>query len=388
VVLAAPFVAFLLNAVRAVALIVNPHSAIATVHVAQGVAILLVGLLALYALDGLLERLFAPAVPARPAAAAAAPARAARPTGVLVYLGLLALASVAVRPWASFVPAPLALENFYARSLGSGQGSPLPVDDLFLGSVVFRESLSARYQRDGDAVDVFVGVGDRGRRFTSVLSPKTELPGSGWVVEERWRCPPGAERPEAEGLVIRSGARWRLVRHWTVASKGPMLEAVRSLLALDATPWRRAHDPLVIRLSTPLEGPGRDQRELAEARLLRMADGLEPIVEGMLRDMGMQLHQYRRKAFSRFSASRKFFSDANSARIQVESRKSRTCEPVRGWLMSCKPLLWEMGVPEGTQAICALGAPGCHGACARGHLPQEGDWKRPFVAGRKQAIRA
>ena len=77
VVLAAPFVAFGFNAVRAVALIVNPHSSLASVHVAQGVAILLCGLLVLYALDGLLARLLPrAAAPAAPSPRAPGLARA------------------------------------------------------------------------------------------------------------------------------------------------------------------------------------------------------------------------------------------------------------------------------------------------------------------------
>jgi exosortase len=298
VVLAAPFVAFLLNTVRAVALIVNPHSAIASVHVAQGIAILLCGLLVLYALDGLLERLLPRVAAARPGAAAAAPARAARWPAALAYLGLLALGSVAIRPWTPRDIFPLGLENRYAKGLGEWRGSPLTVDPLFLGSVTFRESFSARYRRGADTLELFLGVGDLSQRFVSPLSAKTELPGSGWVVEERWKLALEPEGSDADALLIRSGARWRLVQHWTVASRGPFEEALRSLLALDATPWRRQRDPLVIRLVTDLSGPGADQRARAETRLQSFHEPLRVELQRMLRDMDWMSTEHQRKGFS------------------------------------------------------------------------------------------
>ncbi|MBW2543688.1 MAG: exosortase/archaeosortase family protein, partial [Deltaproteobacteria bacterium] len=55
----APFVAFGVNGFRALTLILNPHSEIHEIHTLQGVAMLLVGLVILYAIDGGLERLLA-----------------------------------------------------------------------------------------------------------------------------------------------------------------------------------------------------------------------------------------------------------------------------------------------------------------------------------------
>jgi exosortase len=283
-VLAAPVVAFGFNAVRAVALILNPHSAIASVHVAQGIAILLAGLLVLFAFDGLLERLLG-RPRARAPQAAAPGARPPAPRAALAYLALLALLSVAVRPFPTFDVLPLALETRYAHSLGAWRGEPLQSDGLFLGSVAFREKLLARYRRGRDSLDLFLGVGDLSRRFGSALSAKTALPGSGWVIEERWRTPAGSNGRVAEALLIRSGPRWRLVHHWTEASRAPWIEALRSLLALDATPWRRPRDPLVVRLVTDLAGPGPEERERGAARLAAFTERLEPELAAMLRLM-------------------------------------------------------------------------------------------------------
>ena len=55
--LSAPIVAFALNGVRVLTIILNPHSDISTIHNAQGIAVLMVGLLIIYGFDELLERM-------------------------------------------------------------------------------------------------------------------------------------------------------------------------------------------------------------------------------------------------------------------------------------------------------------------------------------------
>ena len=286
VVLAAPFVAFALNAVRAVALILNPHSAIASVHVAQGVAILLCGLLVLYAFDGALARVFPAPHAAVPAGApAAGPLSPARRGLALGYLVLLALASAGVARW-EFAERPSAeLEARLGERFGEWRAEPLEVDRVFLGSVSFRERLAARYRQDGDTVDLFLGVGFRGRRYASPLSPKTQLLESGWVVEERWPLEEGPGRAASEGLLLRSGTRWLLVEHWVEASGGVAVETLRSLLTLDATPWRQPTDPIVVRIATPLSEPGAQERGQARARLRRFRASLEPVLESVLNEM-------------------------------------------------------------------------------------------------------
>jgi exosortase len=52
----APIVAFLTNGIRVVTLVLNPHSDIASIHNLQGIGMLLVGLTAMYLIDGVIER--------------------------------------------------------------------------------------------------------------------------------------------------------------------------------------------------------------------------------------------------------------------------------------------------------------------------------------------
>jgi EpsI family protein len=323
-VLAAPLVAFGLNAVRAIALILNPHSTLAAVHIAQGVAILLCGLILLYALDGLLARLIPQQAaeggaqraegerrraPARQAAEGGAqraegerrraPARLhARAT--LLLLALLAGLSVAVPPWVTNEPVPLALPYRFDRQIGEWTASSLETDRLFLGSVSFRESLSVRYQQGGETVDLFLGIGDRAQRFSSPLSPKTERPGSGWTVEERGSASLDSRDGggDVDALIERSANRQLLVYHWVDGSAHPSREALRSLLALDATPWPQIRDPLVVRLSTEIGGPGAEERRLAEVRLERFWASLRVDLEKLIRDMEHFSSHSRRKGFS------------------------------------------------------------------------------------------
>jgi len=299
VVLAAPFVAFGLNAVRAVALIVNPHSTLAAVHVAQGVAILLCGLLGLYALDGLLARL----LPREGLAPAAPPTRAPTSPGrvgqTLVLLASLAGLSVAVTGWTALDPVPLDLERRFARETGGWTPSLLASDRVFLGSVAFRESLYVRFQQGGEAADLWLGIGDRAQRFTSPLSPKTERPGSGWIIEEKGRASLGSVGRDVEVLLERSATRRLLVYHWVDAGNaGPIPESLRSLLALDATPWHQTRDPLVVRVATEIDGPGAEERRQAEERLERLLRHLRPGLDKLVHDMDRFSAHPRRKGIS------------------------------------------------------------------------------------------
>ncbi len=297
VVLAAPFVAFGFNAVRAVALILNPHSSLASVHVAQGVAILLCGLLVLYALDGLLAHLL-PRVASPAAPSPHAPVSQGHTGVALAFLVLLAVLPVATTRWVALGPVPMDLERRFAQVLTEWTVTPLETDRVFLGSVSFRDSHFARYQLGGESVDLFLGIGYRAQRFSSLLSPKTEVPGTGWIVEERGRARPGSSDRDIDVLVERSATRRLLVYHWVDGSSGLLSEALRSLLALDATPWCQSRDPLVVRIATEIEGPGAEERRQAEARLEQFIVSLRAGLDRLIRDMDAYAADSGGKRFS------------------------------------------------------------------------------------------
>jgi hypothetical protein len=175
----------------------------------------------------------------------------------------LAVASLVHTPADPVPPESLRL----ASGLGELPAQELPTDIFFLGSAGFRELATWRLQQGGHSVDVFLAVGWRPGRARSARSPKTALPGSGWIVEgERIRSL-GPDDRAVRQLVLRSGTQAMLVYHWYEGDAGLAMETIRSLLALDSSPLRRLDDILAVRIATPIEGPVATGLEPAGARL-------------------------------------------------------------------------------------------------------------------------
>jgi EpsI family protein len=272
-VVAAPPLAFFLNGWRAVALILNPYSELATVHNAQGIAMLLGGLVLLSLLDGLAEKVGRRLGAGRGEGDASsrrddsqdertdAPRTAS--VAAASVLCALAVASLAYTPVDPISPEPLRLDS----GLGNLPAQELPTDRLFLGSAGFREVTTQRFQRNGHDIDVFLGVGWRPGRARSARSPKSALPGSGWILEDEQIRRLGPDDRAVRQLVLRSGTQAMLVYHWYEGDAGLALETIRSLLALDSSPLRRQDDILAVRMATPIEGPVATGLETAAARL-------------------------------------------------------------------------------------------------------------------------
>ena len=276
ILLAAPPLGFALNGLRAVTLVLNPHSEIVAIHNLQGIAILLAGLIVLYALDGVLAGLLGGRA-AREWARGRSPrpARDRRPTSTrraLALCGASALAaaiSLGVPAWETRPTLPVGLPGKIGEAIGGWRSTPLPVDYQFLERVRFREVVARRYRDGRDSVDVFIGLGERSQRLRSPLSPKTALPGSGWIVEETGEVTLEPGGLAVESRVVRSRASRRLVYHWRAGSGGLWSETLRSLLALDASPLRRPGEVLVVRISTAVYGPDAAARREAAEGLLR-----------------------------------------------------------------------------------------------------------------------
>jgi EpsI family protein len=276
---AAPFVAFFINGFRALGLILNPHSGVAAVHNLQGIVMLLGGVLLLYGLDGLLGRLVPhrklPPPPPLAVGSAVEPLTR-RLLAVTALLVLLIGVSIVVHPWRLEPLDQRMPAETIARDLDGWRASDLKTDWLFLGKAGFRQSIHRRYARGAEQVELFVGTGALERRHRSLFSPKTGLPGSGWIVEERGREAQGGR--EVDVKVARKGTRRLLVHHWYEGTPGLLAEATRSLLGLDSSPLRRDAVPVVVRLATPV---GREpaSRDAARSRLARFAALLNPSLD-------------------------------------------------------------------------------------------------------------
>ena len=284
-VVAAPPLAFFLNGWRAVALILNPYSQLATVHNAQGVAMLLGGLVLLSLLDGLAERVgrgLAAGRAVRDASRRGSVPPGDRPdgprprlAGAAIVLGGLAVASLTLPPLEIASPEPLRLSSGF----GAIPSQEIPTDLVFLGSAGFREAATRRFQGAGQSIDVFLGVGWRPGRARSALSPKTALPGSGWILEAEHPRVLAPDGRVVRQLVLRSGTQTMLVYHWYEGASGLAVETMRTLFALNSSPLRRFEDILAVRMATPIEAPVSSGLEPAAARLDGLYAALREVID-------------------------------------------------------------------------------------------------------------
>jgi exosortase len=290
----APIVAFLTNGERVVTLVLNPHSEVASIHNLQGIGMLLVGLTAMYLIDGLLERWL-------PAAAGAVEddpiaivpengtqsrvlLRVAVVCGVLV---VLIAASRLVPSW-SF---PRAIEEtpeaLLLRVFDDWPSVALEDDYQFRGSVRYLAWAKRRLEVDGGHVEVFLGIAEEQQRRHSILTPRLPWPESGYAAIDsgsvRLALAAGAEEGpapashaiDAERLILRRGAKSVLSYSWFERDRGLLVEWLRQALAVDRSPLARSHHMLALRLSADL-GVGGAGVDAAEARLRQVYAGLAP----------------------------------------------------------------------------------------------------------------
>jgi EpsI family protein len=280
--LASPLVAFLINGLRCLGLIFNPHADIASIHNLQGIAMLLGGVLLLYFLDGQLARWLAP--PPRSDSEERA-RRDPAPRGALAPRMNVLVGFAAVLLATSFLPrfaAPPLAANVPANEIGQSfdgwQGSDLDTDWIFLGKTAFGQIAHRRYARAAEVVDLFVGQAGASARVRSYLSDKAGYPGSGWAVEREQ--PARVAGRDATLRVLRKGAARVLAVAWYEDSPGLAAESARALLALDTSPIaRRSRIPLAVRLSTPLAGTGERAVDAGFARVEGFAHGISPTLQ-------------------------------------------------------------------------------------------------------------
>jgi hypothetical protein len=158
--------------------------------------------------------------------------------------------------------------------------TPAPVDSLFLGYVVFRERVARRYERKGQLVNLFVGEASPRSDWSSPFSPKTVLPGMGWVPVPDPPPTRGIELPlppTQTAWVARDAQRWWVVQ-WRFGDPGAWLEGPRQLLALDASPFGVREPRRVIRLASPLPEDAPDGVERAQRAVAAFAADFAPLL--------------------------------------------------------------------------------------------------------------
>jgi len=280
----APLIAFGVNGFRVVTLILNPHSEIAEIHTLQGIGMLLVGVVILYMVDGGLEKLLVHrrrrAAPRRPRQASpAGTSGLAGPLGATAALAVLVVLSATLPRWEAPArgsrPFP---DSQIPKELEAWTSTKLDTDLSFLGIVRFRGRVDRRYARNGEVVDLFVGVGNKDPRYGSPFSPKTAFPGSGWWREETRPILLPPDGPSARASILRygTGGQRKLVIDWTEGDNGLGAEIFRFAIAIDNSAWSRSRDGAAFRISTPLRNTSPSRQAAAEALLLDFYRSVRP----------------------------------------------------------------------------------------------------------------
>jgi exosortase len=263
-----PFVAFFLNGVRVLLIMLNPLSHFGLVHTTQGLVTIVAGVLTLAAIESALAKLLGP----RAVRQLRNPSLTSRRRVLIMAASLagLGLSSVGqpyydgeTLHWQSFRQL-YRLPDLKARAL--------KVDAEYLGSVGFTQKAYTRYEFEGEPVDVFIGLNNRTERHKSLISLKTIYLLPGLHVEEEEPIQIGVADTPATLVVASRGPAGRvptdrtLAIHWYQGTRSLPEEALRSALALDQSPFRRSDREIVVRLSTPLRS-GPAERNRARMRL-------------------------------------------------------------------------------------------------------------------------
>jgi exosortase len=270
-------IAFAMNGLRVMTLILNPASKIHTIHVAQGLVVLMCGLIVLYAVDSLLAR-FVPwfrqthsadgvRSDARETTVLAGAAPLHRALGVLCLL-LLMLGTLNFLPrWQAHSAGGLNLDVVFAQVMTGWKSRELePVDSNF-STASFRQYHRRRYTKPDPPgqsplpgllaadtpIDVFLGIGEHLNRFRSPLSPKNAFPGRGWVVEDLGELQLEGTEAVITWRLLRSGTHRLIAYQWYEEDLGWLEEGLRSFLALDRSPFARTLPVIAVRIATEIE---------------------------------------------------------------------------------------------------------------------------------------
>ena len=279
--LIAPIVGYFVNFLRVLSIIFNPYGTWGTVHTAQGIAMLVVGVLIIVGLDSLLLRLETRLPPApkelRTPVGSAPRVGWARPAGVALLLTALGLGNFLLPAWQpeasrriSTEPRALRLPFELAKSKPKGR----KLDRKFLGSVGVTKWLHREYDFLDSSVQVQILADDRLDRRGSLISKKTAVPGLGYSELSHDVVSLG-DRGYVDRYLYQSRSRNRprqtLVYHWYEGTTGRLEEIWRNTLVLDRGPIRRDHWAVAMRLSTVVS-QGDEGTAAADARLQGFAE--------------------------------------------------------------------------------------------------------------------
>jgi EpsI family protein len=259
-VLAAPLVAFVINGLRVLTIILNPYSEIALVHTIQGLLAIVLGVFGIAVLDPALDRI--PRERLRGAAQLRVPklpsgARLVRPERWALLALLLVGLGAAAGSIPRWRPPVVSRDPLFSRvppTFGEWTGQEATIDQTFLGTTRFSDRVYRTYRSGERAVTVFVAEDNRFHPLLSLVSPKTAVLESGFAVDRTFRVTvPALGGREVDALVLHgSKGEHELAFHWRDGAEALPVELVRSVLALDRSPLRRERPVRAVRVATPI----------------------------------------------------------------------------------------------------------------------------------------
>ena len=290
----APLLAFGLNTLRVLALILTPGTVGAGLHALQGLILFQGGILGLWLADGALSRLLPgpprgavrtpePAGPDRDDDEAQGTLRApdtAEPVPRSAALGPLAAAALAAAVSVFWPPAapdepPGPWSMPLPRELLGAPGVQAEIDVKFLGSLRFGWMQHVRFGEGDRAVQVFVGAEDPARPPRSVRSPKNRVQGRAHRTLSVEPLPGRASRDGGEEVLASFESR-RVLSHVLYAGHGPAwAEAAAGILGLRPPALATTPRSRVLRVTTPAGNSPGDLQQ-ARKRLEEALAGLTP----------------------------------------------------------------------------------------------------------------
>jgi exosortase len=281
----APALGYALNVVRIAYITASPnpeaYAGLNGDHTPQGLALLAVGTAALYGLGLSGPGLHGPGRRLPAAALGAAPTPTAAPRApwplASAWLATLAVLAFALPPFAprsqragpSAVAVPDSRAGWTSESL---QGDPYFLGVLLPGQMIHRHYVRAA-DEGPNVVELFVAREDPSVALdtSNLFSSKLDWPGPEWQLQARepariWDL----GRDATFAIAWRpSGPERAVVYTWRARDEGLWRESLRAMLALEASPFRRARERAVVQLVTytPFDEP------LTLARAKRRLEG-------------------------------------------------------------------------------------------------------------------
>ena len=279
-----PLLGLMVNELRVLSLVVNPYATDETIHAAQGIAMIVVGVLLLAGLDRVLVR---HGLRNRRGSRIEAP-RTDRPSGRIapaiaaaLAAGLAAL-TYALAPW-ELPPDTAPQVSSFPGVVGDWQVTARrPIDRRFLGSVAFDRCALRDYARGEETIELLLCADRRADGGDRMLSRKLWVPGPGSVNSDLGALTLPVWPHRADVSIARSFEEARLVVHWRVGARSLFTEIFRGFLGLDRGPCRRADRAVAIRVSTLLGEGG------IERARMRISDFLTDAAPALMRQAAVR----------------------------------------------------------------------------------------------------